>query len=217
MLAFDTTTSALSIAFRHQGQLFQHTELAPSQHAKQFLPALHALLQQAQVGLADFTTLAVTHGPGTFTGVRTGISMAQGLALGTSLSVLGISSLMALAEKAHRLTGATRVVTTLDARQQALYWAAFERNALGQWNSHLPEELVLPTAVPLPRWHIPYTVIGTGIAPYKPLLKARLRGDTVFLEDPYPEAQDVLSLASWSAEKSMAPALLTPVYHRMPV
>ncbi len=217
MLAFDTTTALLSFAFQHQGQLFQHAELAPSEHAKKFLPTLEALLQQAHLKLSDFNTLVVTQGPGTFTGVRTGISMAQGLALGTSLSVLGFSSLIALAEKAYRLTGATRVLTTLDARQQALYWAAFERNAVGQWKSHLPEALVLPNTAPLPLWDTSYAIIGTGIHPYESLLKARLPAHTVFIDNPYPEAQDVLSLAIRSTDKPMAPALLMPVYHRLPV
>jgi tRNA threonylcarbamoyladenosine biosynthesis protein TsaB len=86
-------------------------------------------LQEADLSLSQLEAIACTQGPGSFTGVRMSLSVAQSLAFAQDLPIIGISTLQALAQSAVRLFAATHVLAGLDARMQEVYWGAF---ALGQ-------------------------------------------------------------------------------------
>ena len=171
-LAFDTTTPAFSMALRHGEGFWHHVELAPQQHARLILKKLDDLLTQAKITLSDIDALVITRGPGSFTGVRTGIAVAQGLSLGASIPIIGFSTLMVLAEQHYRLSGATEVIAQLDARQGELYWGAFERKG-GFWFEAYNERVASPEALP----SLPYPWVSIAQPPA------------------YPDAQDALSLA----------------------
>jgi tRNA threonylcarbamoyl adenosine modification protein YeaZ/ribosomal-protein-alanine acetyltransferase len=113
-------------------------------------------LKAAGVGFADLNRIAVTTGPGTFTGVRIGLAMARGLGLSLSIPIVGINSLAAIA--ANENSKDKPIVVAVDARQDEIYFAAFD---------HSGHELAAPVVVPLDEAHhlMPAHsthVLGTG-------------------------------------------------------
>ena len=140
ILAIDTATEACSVALWNDGTTFAHFELCPREHTQRILPLVRAALADAEVKLTDLDALAFGRGPGSFTGVRIGIGIAQGLALGAELPMIGVSTLATMAQGAWRKTGATRVLAAIDARMGEVYWAEYQRDADGVWHG---EELSL--------------------------------------------------------------------------
>ena len=212
ILAIDTTTSAFSVALRYNGEIFHHFEIAPRQHTLLALPTIDRLLQQAGITLKDLTVIAVTKGPGGFSGVRTGISLVQGLALGAELPVIGISTLALLAQKALRLQKATHIITALDARQHELYWAAFINGA-----ASIPEQVISPEQAPFPSEKSEnWTIIGSGWDAYSDILKNNASVSLFPISGEEPDALDLISLAEKAYQEQLAtsPLDLHPVYLR---
>jgi tRNA threonylcarbamoyladenosine biosynthesis protein TsaB len=91
-------------------------------HAERLMPMIDAVLADARVDFADLGRIAVTVGPGSFTGVRVGIAAARGLALALDIRAVGVGSLQAIALPALRSSaGAGTVVASLDARRGEVY------------------------------------------------------------------------------------------------
>ena len=129
LLAFDTSTDTLSIAVSDGQQQWQHTGPGAAQAGGSLIPTILALLAQADLRLQDLDAIAFGRGPGSFTGLRTACSVAQGLALGADVPVLPIDTLMALAEQARLAFGAncpSRVTALLDARMNEVYFQRYE-------------------------------------------------------------------------------------------
>src|SRR5690606_10759685 len=92
---------------------------------KQMLPMIDELLTARGIGLKDLDAIAVVSGPGSFTGLRIGAGVAQGLAFGTGLPVVGVSSLAVMAMKAWQQTGHRHLLVCLNAREGGIYSAAY--------------------------------------------------------------------------------------------
>lgn len=94
ILAIDTATQYASLALYHQdGLLVEETWFSGRNHTVELMPRLARALELANLKVADLTALAVSLGPGSFTGVRIGLSAAKGLALPHKLPVIGVSTL----------------------------------------------------------------------------------------------------------------------------
>ncbi len=153
LLAFDTSTETLSIALQH-GQAGSH---APLEHTGQggalasatLIPAIQDLLARAGIRLDELDAIVFGRGPGSFTGLRTACSVAQGLAFGSGVPVLAVDTLLAVAEDAWHREGANELVTLLDARMGEVYWAAYARTD-GGWARRGDLGLDRPEAVVLP-------------------------------------------------------------------
>lgn len=132
-LAFDTSTDAMSIAVTDGLRVWQHTGPGGAKSSATLIPAILALLAEAQLALGALDAIVFGRGPGSFTGLRTACSVAQGLALGAGVKVLPIDTLMALAEEARfaqaglSLAGEKlRVTALLDARMDEMYVQSYE-------------------------------------------------------------------------------------------
>ncbi|WP_268580446.1 tRNA (adenosine(37)-N6)-threonylcarbamoyltransferase complex dimerization subunit type 1 TsaB, partial [Escherichia coli] len=108
-------------------------ELCPREHTQRILPMVQQVLAESGLALNQLDALAFGRGPGSFTGVRIGIGIAQGLALGADLPMIGVSTLQTMAQGAWRVSGAERVLAAIDARMGEVYWGQFERQADGRW------------------------------------------------------------------------------------
>lgn len=154
LLAFDTGTDVMSVAVARtvdgRVQQWQHTAAGGAQASSTLIPTVLDLLQQASLRLDALNAVCFGSGPGSFTGLRTACSVAQGLAFGAGVPVLPVDSLLAVAEDA-RATGwaghaQVRVTALLDARMDELYAATYAY-AAGQWTEVQGSCLVRPEAV----------------------------------------------------------------------
>jgi len=131
ILALDTSTENCSAALYLDGEITFREFESPREHTLRILPMVDSLLKEANVKLTDLDALAFGRGPGSFTGVRIGTGIAQGLAFGADLPMLPISSLAAMAQGTHRLYGATAALPAIDARMGEVYFAQYELNDKG--------------------------------------------------------------------------------------
>ena len=131
ILAIETSGSACSVALARGGEIDQRVEAAPREHARKVLPMVDELLRQGNVPLEAVDAIAFTRGPGSFTGLRIGFGIVQGLAFGLDIPVIGVSTLQCMAFRAAKRHAATSVtvVPVLDARMGQVYWAAYRVEA----------------------------------------------------------------------------------------
>jgi len=153
ILGIDTATSQASVALLRDDemiakQIYPESESTdPSSSARQknhseiLIPLIKAVLDEAGIALRDLAGVAVSIGPGSFTGVRIGLSTAKGIAFGCEIPLIGISTLQAYAatEETSQL-----VCALLDARKDEVYMAIFQRQDGRQ--ERLTDDLVLPIA-----------------------------------------------------------------------
>lgn len=217
ILALDTATEACSAALQNLQQIDARFEIAPRDHTQRILPLVQELLQAQQLDLTALDVLAFGRGPGSFTGVRIGIGISQGLALGANLPMIGVSSLATMAQGAWRLTGATRVLAAIDARMGELYWAEYQRDENGEWLGAETEAVIKPEVAQerIATLSGEWTAVGTGWQAYPHLLTspgAQLIASEVLL----PAAEDMLPLAlsAWQRDEAVAVENAEPVYLR---
>ena len=215
ILAIDTATEACSAALWNDGTLSAHFEICPREHTQRILPLVQEVLNESGTQLTDLDALAFGRGPGSFTGVRIGI--AQGLALGAELPMIGVSTLATMAQGAWRKTGATRVLAAIDARMGEVYWAEYQRDEQGVWHGEESEAVLKPEAVRerLQQLEGEWATVGTGWQAWPDLAN----GYGLTLADgaiQLPEAQDMLPLAChlFTAGKTVAVEHAEPVYLR---
>jgi tRNA threonylcarbamoyladenosine biosynthesis protein TsaB len=127
LLAVETSAEVCSVALHVDGQVRSFFEHAPMRHAELLLPAVSGLLSEAELALNRLDAIAFGRGPGSFTSLRIGIGVIQGLAWGADLPVVPVSSLAAVAQQAaDRGAGKhSAVCVAMDARMQEVYTASF--------------------------------------------------------------------------------------------
>jgi len=217
LLAFETSTEALSVALSIDGQVRERFELAPRRHAELALPWAEALLADAGVKRSQLDAIAVGRGPGAFTGVRLGIALAQGIALALDRPVVAVSTLAALAMRAEANgVAASRVFAAIDARMGEVYSAAFE---LRDSDAHaLDEERVTaPDGVVVPGDGHDWIGVGTGFGAAENALSQRLAARFVSIDaTQLPHAADVARLAAKACARGEAVAAerIEPAYLR---
>ena len=211
LLAFDTSTETLSIAVRH-GAADSHEPLvyqgAGGAHASAALiPAINDLLARAGLRLAELDAIVFGRGPGSFTGLRTACSVAQGLAFGAGVPVLPVDTLLAVAEEARTSAGFERVVAVLDARMGEVYSAAYLHDA-GQWRQQGDFSVGRPEALTVP---VGWALAGNAFAAYA----GRLPAGAASVEA-LPTAQALLRLAPTllAAGQAVPAARALPLYIR---
>ncbi len=131
LLALDTSTEFLSLAVQTDRGLFTCHEATGPAASQRILPEIEQLLAEAGVVLNELDGIVYGMGPGAFTGVRVSVGVAQGLAFGAVLPVVGVSSLLAVAQMAWQETQAEKIVVCLDARMGEVYHAAFIKQSAG--------------------------------------------------------------------------------------
>ncbi|MEA9389494.1 tRNA (adenosine(37)-N6)-threonylcarbamoyltransferase complex dimerization subunit type 1 TsaB [Acerihabitans sp. TG2] len=217
ILALDTATEACSAALWIDGEISERYDVCPREHTQRILPMVDSLLSAAGIELKQLDALAYGRGPGSFTGVRIGIGIAQGLALGAGLPMMGISTLAALAQGAWRRTGAARVLCAIDARMGEVYWAQYCRQNDGTWLGEESEQVIKPSelAPKVAGLRGAWARAGTGWETY-PDLVVNADVGLVAGETTLPAAADMLPLAvrRWLDGGAQAVELTVPTYLR---
>ncbi len=211
ILALDTSTEACSAALWLDGEVIERLETG-AQHSERILSMVHEVLAQAGLALTQLDAVAFGRGPGSFTGLRIGAGVTQGLAFGADLPVVPVSSLAALAQGVE----APRVLAALDARMQQVYWGAYVRNAQGMVELVGEEKVLSPAQAPVPD-DATWIGAGSGWDQYHVLLTARLKSRvSAWRAQCFPRAGSVARLGAYLHEKGTAlPAeQALPVYLR---
>jgi tRNA threonylcarbamoyladenosine biosynthesis protein TsaB len=210
LLAFETSTEACSVAVLVDGAVHARFEVAPRRHTELALPWADALLAEAGVSRAQLDAIAVSRGPGAFTGVRLGISLAQGIALALDRPVLAVSTLAVLAMQAQG-----DVIAAIDARMGEVYVGAFRRAGEGVVAVG-PEAVSAPEQVALPEAGL-WQGVGTGFGAVDGALRDRF-GALLASVDPaaLPHAADLATLAAIAFRngEALAPERVEPAYLR---
>lgn len=125
ILALETSAKAVSAAVTEDGKVlcsgYQDTGLT---HSRTLMPIVEGILKNTGLTMADIGAVAVAAGPGSFTGIRIGVSAAKGLAFAADKPAIGVSTLAAMARNAAFAGGL--IVCAMDARRNQVYNALFE-------------------------------------------------------------------------------------------
>jgi tRNA threonylcarbamoyladenosine biosynthesis protein TsaB len=209
LLAFDTSTDRLSVGVAHGDRVWLHEGAGGAQASTTLIPVVLQLLADAGLQLKQLDAIAFGRGPGSFTGLRTACSVAQGLALGAGVPVLPIDTLLAVAEEARAnlptAESEGRLTALLDARMDEMYAQHFGLQAgvltaLGPASLLKPEALsaslaesanAAATAASTDHW-----LAGNVFEPYAGRLPA------------WPASHTVRALPTAAALLRLAPALL---------
>lgn len=211
LLAFDTSTEHLSVAVLHGDRLLAHSGVGGAQASTTLLPLIRQLLGDAGLTLADLDAIVFGRGPGSFTGLRTACSVAQGLAFGAHVPLLPVDTLLAVAEEARHAFGARQVVAVLDARMDQLYAARYDFDAagpLGGLDDGVEPLLLSPDDLDVPAG---FALAGNAFTAYGPrLAPATARHEAL------PTATAMLRLAPalLAAGRTVPAAQAWPLYVR---
>jgi tRNA threonylcarbamoyladenosine biosynthesis protein TsaB len=211
ILAIETSTEHCSVALWQDGTLHSLCEQVGQRHSERLLAMLDELLREAGVAKNQLNGIAFGAGPGSFTGVRIACGVAQGLAFGLNLPVLGISTLLAVAQA----SGAKKVIAALDARMAEVYFAAYQKTSDG-WQTACAPSLCAPDLTPAltgSEWH----GVGSGFSVHGAALQARYAGQIAQLDaQTFPHATAIAQLAAplFAAGLGQDAAHALPIYLR---
>lgn len=211
LLAIETATEHCSVGLSAGGQVTVRERLAPREHGRLLLPWIDELLAEAGMGYGDLDAMAVDRGPGGFTSLRLGMSVAQGIALAHGLPLHPVSSLAALALAAADRAAGRPVLACLDARMGEVYAGLYAVSG-ATVKPLAGERVVAPDALEVPGDGALFGA-GSGFGAYGEVLRRRL-GDRLEATDPdvWPGARELLRLAD--SVESLSAAKLEPVYLR---
>lgn len=208
VLALDTCLGACSAALRDgRRTLAARHEVMRKGHAERIVPMVQEVMAEAGLAWRELDLLAVTTGPGSFTGVRVGLAAARGLALAAGRPLAGVTVMEALAEAVppHRLAGRPLIVA-LDARRGELYVQTFDAARRPLDRPRLVDRMALtPPAAPC-------LVVGDGAAGFD--------GHPGIETDPAPLLPDARHVAALAARRhgrggeAMPTHMPAPVYLR---
>jgi tRNA threonylcarbamoyladenosine biosynthesis protein TsaB len=211
LLVLDTSTEWCSAALWLDGRVEARRVHAGQQHSSLLLPMIDALLRDHGVALRELDAIGYGAGPGSFTGLRIACAVTQGLAFGSGLPVVGVSTLESIAEQ----TGGEQVLTVLDARMAEVYWAAYRREG-EDWRTVCAPQLAVPDAVRIPAGGA-WIGAGNGFAALADVLRPRLAPRLARIDDALvPDAAAMARLAVRAFERGAAvdAALAAPLYLR---
>lgn len=126
IISIETATPSCSVALRINGDVVVRSEVGQNIHSQVLLSMVESLLDEAAIVPSQLDAVAVGQGPGSFTGLRIGVGVGQGLAFGAGCPMIGVSSLDALAVQAD---GDGFVLSGTDARMGEVYWCAYRKKA----------------------------------------------------------------------------------------
>ncbi|MBN2798751.1 MAG: tRNA (adenosine(37)-N6)-threonylcarbamoyltransferase complex dimerization subunit type 1 TsaB [Deltaproteobacteria bacterium] len=206
--AIDTTGPVIGVALLAEGRVLARSERVRKGAEALLIPWLQALCQQAEVPLASLDGVAVSHGPGAFTGLRVGLATAAGLAQGLGVPLWSTSS---LDSRARRVRGEGQVLALIDARKGKAYAALYAADgALLRGPADLPPVEAIGWA------SAPFVATGEGAALWRELVEG---AGGVVADDAADPAVDALALmgeVAIAAGLGREPHAVTPVYLREP-
>lgn len=214
LLAFETATERMSLALEFNGRVWVEEMENDAVHSKVLLPKLEKLLADAGANFPDLEGLVVGTGPGSFTSLRIGLAVAQGLSLAHQIPIYPVSSLLNIAAACQ---SPTQVLVIMDARMGEVYTQLFEYVELSQerhclWQPINDVAVVVPEEVSLPKDQTTnLAVVGNGLLAHEAIFKENLWREGIAWEPSLmPSASRALDLRGAAVQ----PWALEPNYVR---
>jgi tRNA threonylcarbamoyladenosine biosynthesis protein TsaB len=214
ILVFDASSSWCSAALNVNGMLYSAAEMQPRKHAQLILPMIEDLCQQGGIKPFELDGIAFGKGPGSFTGLRIAISVAQGLSLATGAKLYGISSLAALAWQGMKQQQVERVVAIMNAHMGEVFYGAYQKSEQGLV-AVVEDALAKPEQVDLSKLEQSWVGAGDGFQ-FKQELPPLINELFAIDEDIAPMAESMMDLAmtAWDQGEFTTAELQQPVYLR---
>jgi tRNA threonylcarbamoyladenosine biosynthesis protein TsaB len=194
--------------------LAEYSLTSKKTHSKRLLSSIEFILRESELDWPDIDAIAVSLGPGSFTGLRIGMTTAKGLVMATGGKLIGIQSLEALASQIKHSD--KLICPIVDARKMEVYTALYRYDheklqAVSSQMAIKPEDMAA-------KIHEPVVFIGDGGVLYKDILSDKL-GDLACFADPesyFPRAAVIgrLALAKWQTGDFLDPVSAVPTYVR---
>jgi len=221
LLALDTSSVSCSVAVKIDNAIIERYEEQPREHTRLLLPMIQEVLQESGVALSELNAIVLGNGPGSFIGMRIAASVAQGLAYGSGLNIVPVSSLAAVAAEVLAESDAAEVVVTQDAHMNEVYLGIFARGCDDLPVAVMPERLQVQDSIAELNDDAAGARIAAGAGWQRyPQLRAKniARLDSVS-DALHPRARYLLGLGVQSFETglSIGPAELMPAYLRQKV
>jgi tRNA threonylcarbamoyladenosine biosynthesis protein TsaB len=213
ILAIDTSAGACSAALRDAGGITERVQVMQRGHAEALMPMIVSVMRAADRQFRDLDLMAVTVGPGAFTGLRVGLAAARGIALAAGLPCFGVTSLEAIAEAIDWSTLARRqALVVLDNRQGGVYAQLYHAGRALEPASVQSIQVLADRHA-----RAPIAIAGDVPPPLIAALRAAGSAVEAIAAPPYPMANRVAAVATrrWVAgERPSAPP--APLYLQPP-
>lgn len=212
ILALDTSSKACSIAIAVGDQIYSKHLIAPMQQSQLILPLINELLKSADLHSKDINAIAFGRGPGSFTGIRIAVSVAQGLGYAHNIPLIPISSLAILAQTSYQEKGWQKIQVVTDARLNEIYTGSYQVNSKGLAQLMGDEKVIPPQNLTLPN-NTDWYGAGDGWISYHSKISCQvieMDGNCL------PNATAMISLAKdlWESGQTVPPEAACPVYLR---
>lgn len=217
VLTIDTSSPKCAVALRRGDLFLERISEAERQSAQRVLPMISELLAEAGVQIADLDFLAVVAGPGSFTGVRIGVAVAQGLAMSSALPVVPLSSLALTAMAGLKDNSCEGALVCELAREGEVYFGAFRRSSTLGVELIGREQVALPAtlnALPMDLQSLDWCLLGDAWDARETLLKRLSCTSGAESKSPDIDSRTVVELAllRFAQGEAVAAAQLRPNY-----
>ena len=218
ILALETATLCGSIGLVSDGQCLAEFSLQTGEtHSRRLLAGIDWLLKETGIDWPAIDAVAVSLGPGSFTGLRIGLATAKGLALASSAKLIGVGTLDGLAAQLFA-AGDILICPVLDARKKEIYCGFYKCDDQGMPRVQGQSLVIRPEEL-CKRIDEPVVILGDGAVVYGDLFRERLAH--LFTVAPpqlcFPRAATIGLLAQekWQQEEFLDPAGAEPIYIRL--
>ncbi|MCZ6808346.1 MAG: tRNA (adenosine(37)-N6)-threonylcarbamoyltransferase complex dimerization subunit type 1 TsaB [Proteobacteria bacterium] len=221
LLALDTSSDACSVALQVDNTISETHVVEPKQHTRLLIPMIRDLLRDADIELGDLDAVVLGNGPGSFIGMRIAASVAQGLAFGSGLKIVPVSSMAAIAAEVMEIYSAAEVIVAQDARMNEAYLGIYRNDGEG-----IPTAVTDEVLQPIEKIDglaatnaSELFAAGQAWKKYPALLELNRAAISEIVDVQQPKAKYLLGLATraWQAGEAIEPENLAPAYIRSKV
>ncbi len=219
VLGIDTAIGACSVAVWEKTVKASNQKIMSRGHVEELLPMVNRTLQKSGFAFSQLDLVAVTIGPGSFTGLRTGLAAAKGIGLALNIPVHGVTTLEAIAFAAKRdrvLHRKFPIVVVLETNREELFFQQFDGNAIGQFEAKAGLESFIVGKLPRGSFCLCGDAARRVVAALPPPEREQAIHLTAIKR---PKAEDVAEIAAGRFEKPIraAPLYIHPPSAKIPL
>lgn len=185
ILSIETATPLCSVALHRSGKLLcTHETMEEGGHGKRLTRLIEAVCQEGEISLNQLDAIAVSNGPGSYTGLRIGLATAKGLCFGLDKPLITLNTLKIMANAWTNFPENTLLLPMMDARRMEVYAAVFEAKSK---ETHVTTKPVILESTSFSDLNQPTIAFGNGAAKWQETCENSWI--TFSEEHPYPHAQ----------------------------